>query len=421
MNLQELMQKRDGLCGQQEIVVKAAISEGRGLTAEEKTSYGTLQGQIDGLNTTIDAALALDARSQQLNQPAVKLFRPEIDNGSAGGDMQGKKLDDGGFENVGEFLLCVKNGDPKDRIGKFKADIGTGDVGVLIPPAFSQQIMQLQPESEIVMPRAMVIPAGDPPDAPFVIPYFAQGAKGALGGVTLIWSAEGNTIQPAGTDPDLPDMTLQPQEISGLATINNKTLQNWAAAGDFITGLLRQAWVTGRDFKFLRGSGAGCPLGVLNGPGVIAVKRKDAGKVQYIDIVNMLAKLYPESLANAMWVTNITNLPQIATLQNSMGQYIFILDNATQGLSGRLMGLPIRFTGKTPTNGNAGDLLLADFKSYLIKNGSGPFVAISEHVKFSANKTVFRIVANIDGQPWVKEPLTLEDGSSQVSPFVTLQ
>jgi HK97 family phage major capsid protein len=422
MNLRDLQQKHAGYCDQQQVIVNGAVNEGRPMTPEETTAFNSLQTQIDGLTQTITAALKMEARARELDEPMNKPSRPPVDDGMAGSDRTQDKLEDGGFANVGEFLHCVKYGDTKGRLNQFKADISTTDVGVMIPPAFSQQIMMLQPESEIVMPRAMVIPAGDPPDAEFVIPYFRQGASGALGGVALTWTAEGADMTGI-NDPDLPDMRLLPKEISGMATINNKTLNNWSAAGDFLTNLLRQAWVTGRDFKFLRGSGAGVPLGILNpnAKGVIQVKRKDANKVQYVDIINMLSKLYPESLANAIWVTTITNLPQIATLQNPLGQYIFILDNATQGLSGRLMGIPIRFTGKIPTVGTAGDLVLADFSKYLIKNGSGPFVAISEHVKFTSNKTVFKIVANIDGQPWVNEPLTLEDGTSQVSPYVTLQ
>lgn len=422
MNLRELQQKHAGLCDQQQAIVNGAVSEGRPMTDDERAAFDSLQRQIDAMASTITAALSIENRAKEFEKPDGKLYRPGLDDGSAGSDRQGEVLDDGGFQNVGEFLFCVKNGDTKGRLNRFRNDLGTSDVGVLIPPAFSQQILQMQPESEIVMPRAMVIPAGDPPDAPFAIPYFKQGDAGALGGITLTWTAEGKTVTDT-SDPNFPDLILQPQEISGMATINNRTLQNWAAAGDFITNLLRQAWVTGRDFKFLRGSGAGCPLGILNenAKGVIKVKRKDANKVQYIDIVNMLSRLYPDSLASAVWVTSITNLPQIATLQNPMGAYIFILDNATEGLSGRLMGLPIRFTGKTPTLGNAGDLLLADFSKYLIKNGSGPFVAISEHVKFTSNKTVFKIVANVDGQPWVNEPLALEDGSTTVSPYVILQ
>jgi HK97 family phage major capsid protein len=62
-----------------------------------------------------------------------------------------------------------------------------------------------------------------------------------------------------------------------------------------------------------------------------------------------------------------------------------------------------------------------DFSYYLVRNGAGPFIAASEHVYFLNNKTVVKAFGSIDGQPWLKEPLTLDDGATQVSPFVILK
>jgi HK97 family phage major capsid protein len=63
--------------------------------------------------------------------------------------------------------------------------------------------------------------------------------------------------------------------------------------------------------------------------------------------------------------------------------------------------------------------VLADWSYYLIKDGSGPFVAASEHVYFLNNKTVIKIFWNVDGTPWLNAPFTEENGY-QVSPFVAL-
>jgi len=410
--LRALMQKHADLCDQQQAIVNKAITEGRGMTEDENTQFNALQTEIDGLAATIQAAQAVQDRAASLDEPAGKIIRPtgEI------GDVQKDKLDDGGFQNVGEFLHAIKFGDNKGRL----QNLSTSDVGIMIPPAFSQQIMQLNPEAEIVMPRAFVIPAGDPPDAPFIIPYFQQGADGALGGISLTWTAEAKTVSDT-SDPKIKDMTLQPQEVSGMATINNKTLTNWGAAGGFIENLLRQAWVSGRDYKFLRGSGVGCPLGALNAPGAIKIKRNTSSDIKYVDVVTMLSRFYPDALSGAIFIASITALPALMQLADSQGRLILVLGDATKGIPTTLAGVPLKFVGKLPTIGNEGDLFLVNFNYYLIKPGSGPFVAISEHVKFTTNQTVFKIVANIDGQPWVKDPLKLEDGSTTVSPYVILE
>ena len=47
-------------------------------------------------------------------------------------------------------------------------------------------------------------------------------------------------------------------------------------------------------------------------------------------------------------------------------------------------------------------------------------IAASEHVNFLANQMTWRVVERVDGQPWMDKPITLQDGSTQVSPFVVL-
>ena len=47
-------------------------------------------------------------------------------------------------------------------------------------------------------------------------------------------------------------------------------------------------------------------------------------------------------------------------------------------------------------------------------------VAASEHVNFLKNQMTWRIVERVDGRPWVEKAITLADGASTVSPFVTI-
>ena len=136
----------------------------------------------------------------------------------------------------------------------------------------------------------------------------------------------------------------------------------------------------------------------------------------------MLGRMLPEALNGAFFLASLTALPNLMQLSDSSGRLIMVNGDATKGIPATLAGLPLKFTGKLPTIGNEADLILVNPNPYyLVKEGSGPFLAISEHVKFTSNKTVFKIVANIDGQPWVKDPLKLEDGETTVSPYVILK
>lgn len=447
MDLRELRQKVGDLCDQQQAIVDRAIAEGRSMTEEEKTQFEALQKQIDGLNETIKVAEAVQARADDLSKPESKPFRPAaIDPRIDAGYRQQDKLDDAGFANLGEFIHAVRFGDDKGRLQHLPRGQGQGG-GIEVPDAFKAQIMpwrfkaewrmdegaaggfavptqfrpemlMIRPEGAIVRSRATVIPAGDPPDAMLTIPAFAQGAKGVFGGVEVYWVGEG--AEKPETSGELKEVSLQPWEVAAHTVVTDKLLRNWEAASTFISTLLQNAVVAAEDVAFLRGNGVAKPIGVLNGAGALAVNRTAANDIQYVDIVNMLARLLPESVSRAVWVANQGALPKIATLKDPAGNYIYIGGDATRGIPATLAGIPIKFTGKTPALGQKGDLMLVDFTYYLIRDGSGPFVAASEHVLFRQNKTVIKIYWNVDGKGWVNEPLTLEDGATRVSPYVVL-
>lgn len=451
MGLKELLEKRAELIGRQRKLIDVAKIENRTLNNEEAQEFDGIEEQIKSLDSQIEAIQKqaereriIAEREKDLDKPANKFYRPDFVPGDY--SQNNKKKDDGGFESLGEFIHCVRFGDPKGRLDKLPRGQGQGG-GIEVPDAFKAQIMpwrfkaewrmdegasggfavpaqflpdmlMIQPEAAIVRPRATVIPAGDPPDSMITLPAFDQGANGIFGGVEVYWVGEG--VEKPETGGALKEVSLQPYEVAAHTVITDKLLRNWQAASTFISTLLRGAVVAGEDMSFLRGNGVAKPIGILNGAGVLIVNRTIANDIQYVDIVNMLAKLLPESVSRAVWIANQGILPKITTLKDGAGNYIFIQGDATRGIPATLAGIPIMFTGKTPTLGSKGDLMLVDFTYYLIKDGSGPFIAASEHVYFKQNKTVIKVFWNVDGKGWVSEPLTLDDGVTQVSPYVVL-
>lgn len=446
--LQDLMQQRADVHDQMETLLNTAKDEGRDLTAEEVQEFENLDAQYTELDEKILAKQEQENRAQKVANRASVInsqpqnFRPAA---AAGAPTQPKKLDDGGFKNLGEMLHAVRFGDPKGRLSELPVGEGQGG-GIAVPEAFKKDLMpvrnewsagtgedggymvpsrtetstiwQLNPERSIVRPRATVIPAGDPPDGQLSMPALNQGNNGVYGGVEVQWINEGE--EKPNTDATLREITLQPNEVAASTVVTDKLLRNWMAASSFISNLMTSAMYAAEDMAFLTGNGVGKPSGIVSAPGTIAVNRASANQVSYQDVVNMLANLYYESQSNAVWVASQTVLPQVATMQDGGGRYIYIQGDATKAIPSTLAGIPILFTGKTPTLGNKGDLMLVDFANYLIKDGSGPFVAASEHVLFKQNKTVIKVFWNVDGEPWVNAPLLLEDGSTTVSPYIVL-
>lgn len=444
--LQELLQAKAEKVENQRSLVTAAKAEDRDFTEDEAKQFDDLQAEIEELEKDITAKQKQDERmskfttnEQGLQNNQQQPFRPQM---PVNHDTQPEVKDDKGFKNLGEFLNAVRFGDPHGRLNDvpvgegqgggyevpeaFRSQLITNEMkmgegssgGFAVPEQFKSDMLMINAENSIVRPRANVIPAGDPPDAKITMPALDQGSNGVYGGVEVQWIGEGDT-KPE-TAAKLKEVTLEPHEVAAHTVVTDKLLRNWAAANSFISGLLRGAMAAAEDIAFLKGNGTGKPNGVLNAQGALSINREAPNGVSYKDVALMISKLLPESVGGALFVANQSIMPQLLQLKDPAGNYIFIQGDATRGIPSTLSGIPIRFTGKTTALGNKGDLALVDLGYYLIKDGSGPFVSASEHVLFRQNKTVIKAFWNVDGKPWVVEPLTLEDGDTKVSPYVVL-
>jgi HK97 family phage major capsid protein len=416
MTLQEMRHAYAAKCDLQAAIPKMALDAGRAMSKEETDRFNALQAEIDAMDATIKIAEATEARQAALAQPVNEPWRPSA-TAAAGAPVQENKLDDGGFKNIAEFLHVARSDRSDSRI----KNLTTPNVGIAIPPQFASEVLRLDPEEEIILPRANVIPAGDPPDAPFSTPFLGQGPLGALGGVQVGWSGE-NVVLPQSADPNILPLVLQPRKLAAWMPVSNETLRNWQASGAFVSNLLRMAVVEARDMAFIAGNGVGRPLGFLDpgATGVINVIRAGGGAIGYADLAAMRQALYGNP-AGAFWLASQGTMAELMQIQDPGGRYIYVGGDATKGVADSLLGLPIKYTGSTPALGNRGDIVLINPKYYLIKQGSGPFLDTSEHFQFTQDNTIFKIVANYDGQPWVNAPLTLRNGVTQVSPYVVLQ
>jgi HK97 family phage major capsid protein len=426
--LNALREKRATLVAELGGMLRIAEDENRDLSAEEQTAYDAKKAELDALVKRIDRMAALQGSTADLGAvtPAAArrqgIMRPQ-------GPEAARE-----FESLGQFMHAVRF-NPNDQRLHFVEGVGADNAGgelraemrmdtgasggFAIPPQFRSEIMLVQPQDAIVRPRANVIPAGDPPDAGVTLPALDQsgGNPGNMfGGVEVRWIGEGAT-KPE-TDAKLLEITLIPQEVAGLVKVTDKLLRNWQAADAFIKNLLRGAVTAAEDYAFIRGDGVSKPLGALNSAAVYKVNRQTANAVKYLDLVNMVARILMRGLT-PVWSVPQSVLPQIATLKDENNNNIWIA-NARDGFAGTLLGYPLKWNNRAPALGAYGDVLLGDWSYYLIKDGSGPFVAASEHVLFNENKTIIKIFWNVDGSPWLQGPIKEENGY-EVAPFVALE
>lgn len=339
------------------------------------------------------------------------------------------------FRGIGEFFASIARlkadgfRDPRlDALQEQREQtMGTGATGgYALPEQFSNEVRLAVAQEAIIRPRATVIPAGSPPDAKLTFPSLDQtSAENMYGGITVVHTGEGVTMTE--TDFALRETSLEPKEISAYIVCTQKLLNNWAAAGAFIGKQLAAAMAGQEDYDFMRGNGVNKALGFVNCAAAVVYSRVGPPAIAFPDCVGMLSRMLMRG-GSLTWLASQTVIPQLCTMVDAGGHAVWLggrgdgLAGAAGPMPSQLLGIPLIFSDRLPALGTKGDLSLVNLSYYLIKDGSGPAAASSEHILFLSNKVVFKVVWNVDGHPWLTEPLQLEGSTANtVSPFVVLE
>jgi len=297
--------------------------------------------------------------------------------------------------------------------------------GYIVPPDFYNALLSLAAEENTFRQRAFVQPMAS---ATLQFPYLdittvqSAGVSPFFGGVQAYWTAEAQTRTE--TEPQFKMMELKANELSGYSVSSNILLQD-AAFGleKFLMVLFGRAVAWFEEYAFLRGNGVGKPLGVQNAPAALKVNRNTASHFYFPDVAGMLASLLPSSYGKAAWYVSPSVVTDLLQLKDGANRAIFI--SIDQGITKppvwKLLNMPVNITEKVPALGTLGDVSLIDASLYVIGDRMQLEIAASEHVNFLKNQMTWRFVQRVDGQPWMDKPVTLQDATSQVSPFVILQ
>lgn len=389
-------------------ILTQAQAEGRDLTPEEEVEYTRLdvgveecRKMVDKMTRTANLKDALNKPSRVISFPAVRVRPSE---------------DDVAFRSFGEFLYCLRYDPHGRKMSEYRAQTMGNPLegGIMVPPQFRDELMRVLPENVVVRPRATVIPAGTYPDAEITIPALDQSSN-LYGGMTMTTFGEG--VSTTETDADFREVSLTPNSLGGHVVVTDKLLRNWEAAGPTLQTIMRQAMVAYEDEQFLTGNGVNKPTGIIGHPSAITVARSAAGQISYNDVVGMYSRILMRDMSNYVWVASQTTLPYLCNIRDAGNNNLWI-QSAAAGIPPTLMGIPVVFSEHMSTLGTAGDLALANFRYYVVKDGSGPYLRVSDQVYFLQGKTVFRLEWNVDGKPWLDAPIPYQ--STTVSPFVVL-
>lgn len=419
--LQALREQRaEKIAAMRALVDAAAEEDNRDLTADEENQFSALEGEVAKMDKQIQRLESLESMEEKLDEPQDS--RVAGVRGHPGRAAPEARRE---FEGLGEFVAAVRFAPNDQRLSGLYNEFdlqGAGQNmtegasgGFQVPEQFMEEMMRVQPGESIVRPRARVIPAGTPPDAPVSVPALDQGStQNIYGGVQVYPIGENEDIPETGAKTRM--IRLQPRTTAALVPMSNGLLRNWRAADSFIGTLLRQAMLGYEDRQCLTGKGASGPLGVLESGAAKVVNRTSANDVKFVDLLNMEDELLPDAMP--VYVVTKKALKKLRQMENTAGELIW-QGSARDGIPPMLNGFPVVVTTRTKALGSKGDIMLLDLRYYLIKDGSGLFIDASAHMKFASDQTVIRAIWNMDGQPWMKSPIKEEDGNTY-SPFVVL-
>ena len=331
-----------------------------------------------------------------------------------------------GFKRPSEYYQAIfhqllARGEVDPRLKDLSINIGA-DGGYLVPEALSSQLFEIPLEAAVVRPRAMVIPM-DSLTLPFPVIDDTSHASNVFGGVVANWTDENATITE--TQPTFARVKLEVHKLALYTEVPNELFGDSIVSLEaLLNRMLPEAAAYFEDDAFLVGTGAGRPLGVLNASNkaLIAITRDTASEVNWLDIVNMYARMLPTSLGTAVWVINQTVFPQLATMALDIGTggSAVWLSNGVGGPPATILGRPVLITEKVPGLGSQGDISFIDFSQYLLGDRMSVNMATSAHFKFQQDQTVFRVTERVDGQPWMRSALTPRNGGDTLSAYVTL-
>jgi HK97 family phage major capsid protein len=300
--------------------------------------------------------------------------------------------------------------------------------GYLIPEEVRSDIMTVALEEGIVRPRAHVVPMSTGRLRYPVLDFTTEVGE-VFGGIVMSWLDEGQEIPE--TSSTFAAIELIAHKLGGLASLPNELINDAKALESWLRQAMPQAIRHFEDIGFLKGDGVKKPLGALHAdnPALIVVgdeSGQSTPSITWVNVLTMFSRFLPESFEKGLWIITPDAIPEIFTMAlpvGTGGSAVMIGEGGgPQRPAMTLLGMPIKWSRKAPAVlGTQGDISLVDLSKYVVGDTQQLSLDASEHSSFKKDKTDFRIVERIDGQPGMLEAITPENGGPTLSAFVQLE
>lgn len=274
--------------------------------------------------------------------------------------------------------------------------------GYLVPTEFANEVIR-KLENDVAIRRAgarVFNMMSNKLDVP------VESARNSGGWVAETTAGEGSAY--VESDPTFGQVSLTPFKYTRLVQATEEMLEdNDVGAADYLVDVFTRDFTEAEDSAFLNGDGTNKPTGILQTAGITkndadsTTFGNNAAGLHADDLIAHFFSLKAAYRRNAVWIMNSTSAQAIRMLKDANDRYLWDMSRGgvTEGVAGELLGRPVLVTDNIPddpTNGN--QIILGDFRFYLIGQRRGITVQRSEHYAFNTGMITFRASMRVDGK-----------------------
>lgn len=406
------------------------VSENRGLKSDEKALKDDILDQVEGLQEEIQVREREERVKSVLEKPDAAKTMPAPQDSK---EVRIEVRDNDRFGSLGEQLGAIINaGRPNGIVDPRLYNAASGlsetvpsDGGFLVQQDFSTQLFKDLFENGLIAGQCEKIPISANSNGIVVNGFDETSRASSIAGGIIVYHAD-EADEKTASKPKFRRVELALKKLIGLCYLTDELMMDAPAMETRVSSAFRSAFDFQVQDDLINGTGAGMALGILNSGCLVSVAKETGQTADTIvteNIVKMYARRFASQTKNYAWYYNQDIEPQLFTMSLAVGTGGGPVYMPPGGLNdspyGKLMGLPAYAIEQCATLGDAGDIVLANFKDgYVMAEKGGLQQDMSIHVRFIYDESVLRFVLRMDGQPWRASALTPYKGSNDQSHFI---
>lgn len=434
---------------------EAAVREKRAMTDDERAKFLAFTPTIEKLQAQLTENGELLAAAEEANEADRnhRGVRSDADTeagraaAATAGVVVGESAEDKAMKAPGFFGRClhavrkiaIHEASAEDhKLVKIMAgptgantDVPS-DGGFLVAPERSNTIIQRMYDQGVIASQVNRLPIG-PNSNGIVLPAIDETSRAdgsRFGGIASGWVGQGVTTT-AGK-PKFRLMELKLRKILAFVYGTDELLMDAVAFDAWVNQNLPKELTFRAEDAFVNGTGGTMPVGLLNSGAAITVTRNTASRVLYEDVSGMWKRMWAPLRAGAVWIIDQSVEQELEQLSIAIGTAgvlapiyrpagLAMGPNGTMGyVPASLYGRPILTTEYNAALGTVGDIILTNLGEYTVIDKGGVNQAVSLHVAFLTDESVYRFSYRVDGQHNWNAALTPKSGGSTLSAVVTL-